>query len=819
MSIRIFDYEGRSCQVDNFSNFVLKSTQYAYKNLRCKEKLGKIRTAAFRGKIDYVDDYCLENVTITTSEGKFVWQNGGRKFWVGTTWKYLTTKSCGMTNVADLTNSANISASSSYGSTTPEHAFNGMEWHSGNGMPQFIEYDFKTPKTICSVSFLPRSDNYWGNVDNDCPQSWQLLGSDDGVSWVTLLDVPTEDVCEKNVRIQQNVPIPKSFYRYKLKTLKVMGRSTGRSYVVLRDIQMYESTAFALTASTQSTITGPQYTTEVPQYTTADHVPEASGDTFDLVLGTCNDSQSGSHASMSIRIFDYEGRSCQVDNFSNFVLKSTQYAYKNLRCKEKLGKIRTAAFRGKIDYVDDYCLENVTITTSEGKFVWQNGGRKFWVGTTWKYLTTKSCGMTNVADLTNSANISASSSYGSTTPEHAFNGMEWHSGNGMPQFIEYDFKTPKTICSVSFLPRSDNYWGNVDNDCPQSWQLLGSDDGVSWVTLLDVPTEDVCEKNVRIQQNVPIPKSFYRYKLKTLKVMGRSTGRSYVVLRDIQMYESTAFALTASTQSTITGPQYTTEVPQYTTADHVPEDVDECASNPCRNGGICEDGVNDYECKCDIGWQGPNCEQSEKDIDDCASKPCQNGGICNDRVNDHECKCQIGWQGKNCEQHIDDCATDSCQNEGFCWDGTKVKWMNCDKNSPLSTSVDSGLPLRLIDVDGRESTTYGLIQIFHDGRWGTICDDWLEYYYEMHNKIGDVICRQLGNEKGGTIGMFDPDIPDWHIKFRHFPAILQEAKVPIWMNWLWCVGDEKSVENCQHKGVGNNEGCVKHDEDLYLDCN
>ena len=43
---------------------------------------------------------------------------------------------------------------------------------------------------------------------------------------------------------------------------------------------------------------------------------------------------------------------------------------------------------------------------------------------------------------------------------------------------------------------------------------------------------------------------------------------------------------------------------------HAPviSEIDECSSNPCFNGGACNDEVNQYTCTCVAGYAGDRCE-------------------------------------------------------------------------------------------------------------------------------------------------------------------------------------------------------------------
>ncbi|XP_058270476.1 delta-like protein C [Hemibagrus wyckioides] len=95
-------------------------------------------------------------------------------------------------------------------------------------------------------------------------------------------------------------------------------------------------------------------------------------------------------------------------------------------------------------------------------------------------------------------------------------------------------------------------------------------------------------------------------------------------------------------------------------------ETNECNSNPCKNGGSCNDLVNDYSCTCPQGFYGKNCEVSAMT---CADTPCFNSGTCVETATgSYSCRCLPGYIGSNCEKKIDRCSSDPCANGGHCLD-------------------------------------------------------------------------------------------------------------------------------------------------------
>ena len=81
------------------------------------------------------------------------------------------------------------------------------------------------------------------------------------------------------------------------------------------------------------------------------------------------------------------------------------------------------------------------------------------------------------------------------------------------------------------------------------------------------------------------------------------------------------------------------------------ERINECRSNPCLNGGTCQQVLNGlgFNCFCPFGFTGATCNIR---INFCADNSCKNGASCVERSDGFACQCLAGYTGFDCSIQI-----------------------------------------------------------------------------------------------------------------------------------------------------------------------
>ncbi|RXM99904.1 Protein jagged-1b [Acipenser ruthenus] len=121
------------------------------------------------------------------------------------------------------------------------------------------------------------------------------------------------------------------------------------------------------------------------------------------------------------------------------------------------------------------------------------------------------------------------------------------------------------------------------------------------------------------------------------------------------------------------GSKFTCDCKEGFTGTYCHENINDCESNPCKNGGTCIDKVNIYQCICGDGWEGVHCETSESQCDEAT---CNSGGTCYDEGDTFKCMCPPGLEGATCNIDTNDCNPHPCYNSGTCVDGDN--WYRCE---------------------------------------------------------------------------------------------------------------------------------------------
>ena len=134
----------------------------------------------------------------------------------------------------------------------------------------------------------------------------------------------------------------------------------------------------------------------------------------------------------------------------------------------------------------------------------------------------------------------------------------------------------------------------------------------------------------------------------------------------------------------------------------------------------------------------------------------------------------------------------SCSgSESHIYDCSQSGWGNNNCTHDKDASVQC-LPVRLANG----GAYYGRVEVFLNGIWGTVCDD----YWEI--KESHVVCRELGFPSASSA------LPE---------AAYGRGSGPVWLDDVNCQGGEASLLDCRHRGWGV-VNCGNH-EDVGVICN
>jgi len=114
-----------------------------------------------------------------------------------------------------------------------------------------------------------------------------------------------------------------------------------------------------------------------------------------------------------------------------------------------------------------------------------------------------------------------------------------------------------------------------------------------------------------------------------------------------------------------------------------------------------------------------------------------------------------------------------------------------DCSHSQDASVECEVMVRLV----HGGASFGRVEVHYNGQWGTVCDDG----WDIND--ANVVCRELGFSRASGAPR---------------NAKYGQGSGTTWMDDVSCQGDEASLLQCVHNGMGN-ENC-SHSEDASVEC-